>query len=69
MAEIVCADVLEWAATYSGPKFHALLCDPPYEIGFMGKAFDKTGISFRPETWAAFLPHLHPGAFGIAFCS
>ena len=35
----------------------------------MGKAFDKTGISFRPETWAAFLPHLHPGAFGMAFAS
>ena len=22
---IVCADVLEWAAGYDGPKFHALL--------------------------------------------
>ena len=25
-------DVLEWAAEYDGPKFHALLCDPPYHL-------------------------------------
>ena len=32
--EIICQDVMEWAASYSGPKFHAILCDPPYEYGF-----------------------------------
>lgn len=26
------ADILEWARTYDGPKFHALLCDPPYHL-------------------------------------
>ena len=25
-------DILEWAKTYDGPKFHALLCDPPYHL-------------------------------------
>jgi hypothetical protein len=24
--EIICADVLEWAAGYEGEKFHAVLC-------------------------------------------
>jgi len=25
-------DILEWAANYEGPKFHAMLCDPPYHL-------------------------------------
>lgn len=64
---IHCADVLDWAAAYQGEPFHALLCDPPYELGFMGRQWDATGIAFRPETWRAFWPLLHPGAFGMAF--
>jgi len=47
----------------------ALLCDPPYELGFMGKDWDRSGIAFRPETWAALAEHLLPGAFGTAFAS
>jgi len=62
-------DILSFCRHYHGEKFHALLCDPPYELGFMGKEFDKTGISFDPATWAALAEHLHPGAFGMAFAS
>lgn len=29
---IIQADILTWAATYDGPKFHALLCDAPYHL-------------------------------------
>lgn len=29
---IIQADILRWAATYTGPKFHALLSDPPYHL-------------------------------------
>lgn len=25
-------DVLKWASSYTGPKFHAMLCDPPYHL-------------------------------------
>lgn len=35
--------------------------------GFMGKTWDGGDIAFRPETWRAFWPLLHPGAFGMAF--
>ena len=35
--------------------------------GFMGQEWDGGDIAFQPETWAAFLPHLHPGAMIIAF--
>lgn len=66
---IIHGDILEWAARYDGPKFHALLCDPPYELGFMGKHWDKSGLVFDPATWAALGEHMHPGAFGMAFAS
>jgi hypothetical protein len=67
--QLVCDDVLQWAKTYTGPPFYAMLTDPPYELGFMGRDWDKTGIAFRPETWAALARHLLPGAFVMAFAS
>jgi len=69
VAKIITADVLEWCKTYDGPKFHAILCDPPYELGFMGENWDKTGIVFDPATWEALAEHLYPGGFGMAFAS
>jgi hypothetical protein len=69
MIDIVQADVLRWAKGYDGPKFHAALMDPPYEIAFMSRSWDNTGIAFRPETWAALGEHLLPGAFCMAFAS
>lgn len=30
--QIATADVMAWAASYDGPKFHAMLCDPPYHL-------------------------------------
>lgn len=41
MTEIVCNDVMKWAAWYSGAKFHALLCDPPYHLTSITKRFGQ----------------------------
>ena len=68
-AHIDVADCIAWAEAYDGPPFHALLCDPPYELGFMGRAWDRSGIAFNPDTWRALARLLHPGAFGMAFAS
>jgi site-specific DNA-methyltransferase (adenine-specific) len=35
----------------------------------MGRDWDRSGIAFNPETWAALAEHLHPGAFGMAFAA
>lgn len=43
------------------------VCDPPYELGFMGRAWDKSGIAFSPETWSSVLRVLKPGAHLLAF--
>lgn len=37
--------------------------------GFMGQTWDGGDIAFQPETWAAFMRVLHPGAFGMAYAS
>jgi hypothetical protein len=36
---IIQANILDWAAAYDGPKFHALLCDPPYHLTETTKRF------------------------------
>jgi hypothetical protein len=65
---IVHDDIIHWASTYDGPRFHALLCDAPYEMQFMGKDWDNTGIASNPEMWRAVAQHLHPGAYLFVFC-
>ncbi len=63
------ADVLDWAAHYTGPRFHALLSDPPYELAFGNNKWDATGVAFDPATWKALAAHLLPGAFLMVFAS
>lgn len=41
--------------------------DPPYEIGFMGKGHDRTGVAFDPVTWAQVFRVLKPGAHLVVF--
>ena len=43
------------------------ITDPPYELGFMGKKWDSSGIAFQPETWQAVYRVLKPGAILLAF--
>lgn len=66
---IINDDIINWCKRYKGPPFMAMLCDPPYELEFMGRRWDNTGISFRPETWDALKEHLYPGAWCMAFAS
>lgn len=43
------------------------VCDPPYELGFQSRDWDKSGIAFDPKTWAHVLRVLKPGAYLLAF--
>ena len=47
--------------------FSACVSDPPYELGFMGRAWDKTGIAYDVDVWKAVLRVLKPGAHLLAF--
>ena len=45
----------------------AICCDPPYEIGFMGKKWDGTGIAYDPDFWRLCLNVLKPGGHLVSF--
>ena len=45
----------------------SIVTDPPYELGFMGKSWDSTGIANSVEMWSQALRVLKPGGHLIAF--
>ena len=45
----------------------ACVTDPPYEISFMQKSWDNTGIAKDPKTWELVLASLLPGAHLVSF--
>jgi len=45
----------------------SIVTDPPYEIGFMGKGWDSTGIAYNVELWKECLRVLKPGGHLLSF--
>jgi hypothetical protein len=45
----------------------SIVTDPPYELGFMGRAWDKSGIAYNVELWKECLRVAKPGAHLLAF--
>lgn len=45
----------------------AVVTDPPYELGFMGKGWDKTGIAYDTLMWREVLKRLKPGGHLLSF--
>ena len=45
----------------------SIVTDPPYELGFMGKSWDSSGVAFNVEVWQEALRVLKPGGHLIAF--
>lgn len=45
----------------------AIVTDPPYELGFMGKAWDGSGIAYDVSLWRECLRVLKPGGHLLAF--
>ena len=74
-------DCLEVMRSLPDASVDAVVTDPPYDLtarkrggpgvasagGFMGKAWDGTGIAFRPDVWAECLRVLKPGGHLLAF--
>jgi hypothetical protein len=45
----------------------AVVCDPPYELGFMGKRWDASGVAYSVAVWRDVLRVLKPGGHLLAF--
>lgn len=45
----------------------SIVTDPPYELNFMNKGWDNSGIAFDRKTWGKCLEVLKPGGYLLAF--
>jgi len=45
----------------------SIVTDPPYELGFMGKKWDSSGVAYSVDVWAEALRVLKPGGHLLAF--
>lgn len=65
--KLILGDCLEKLKELPENSVDSVVCDPPYELGFMGKSWDNTGIANNPLMWAECLRVLKPGGHLLAF--
>jgi DNA modification methylase len=58
---------LEVLKTFEENSIDSIVCDPPYELGFMNKKWDSSGIAYNVELWKECLRVLKPGGHLLAF--
>lgn len=61
-----CMDVMQ---TLPSNSIDSVVTDPPYELKFMGKKWDGTGIAYSVPMWSEVLRVLKPGGYIFAFSS
>ena len=60
-------DCLETLRGLDDNSIDSVVCDPPYEINFMNKGWDNSGIAFSTQVWSECFRVLKPGGHLIAF--
>jgi site-specific DNA-methyltransferase (adenine-specific) len=60
-------DCLQGLKQIDENSINAIITDPPYQIGFMGMEWDKTGISYNIDIWKECLRVLKPGGYLLSF--
>ena len=60
-------NMLEMLEVIAPNSIDAIVTDPPYELNFMNKGWDRSGIAFQKETWEKCLKALKPGGYLLAF--
>ena len=54
-------------STFEENSIDSIVCDPPYELNFMGKGWDNQGIAFKKDTWEHCFRVLKEGGYLLAF--
>lgn len=65
--KIHCGDCIKTLKQIESNSVDSIVTDPPYELGFMGKKWDSTGIANNVEMWQECLRVLKPGGHLLAF--
>ena len=65
--KLINSDCIEAMKQMPDNSVDSIVTDPPYELGFMGKKWDSSGIAFNVEVWQEALRVLKPGGHLIAF--
>jgi DNA modification methylase len=65
--KIINGDSLEELKKLPDNSVDSIVTDPPYELGFMGKKWDNTGIAYNVLLWTECLRVLKPGGHLLAF--
>ena len=61
-------DMLDMLQVIPENSITSIITDPPYELGFMNRDWDKSGIAFNIDAWKTCLKVLKPGGYLVAFC-
>jgi site-specific DNA-methyltransferase (adenine-specific) len=67
MNKLYQGDCLEVMKTLPSNSIDSVVTDPPYELGFMGKSWDNSGIANNPDMWREVLRVLKPGGHLLSF--
>lgn len=60
-------NMLEMLDAIAPASVDAVVTDPPYELNFMNKGWDNSGIAFNPDTWRKCYAVLKSGGYLLAF--
>jgi DNA modification methylase len=65
--QILHGNNLDILPTFADNSIDSIVTDPPYELGFMGKKWDSSGIAYSVELWQQCLRVLKPGGHLLSF--
>lgn len=65
--KVLVGNNLNLLPTLEDNSIDSIVTDPPYELGFMGKKWDSTGIAYNPDLWRECLRVLKPGGHLLSF--
>ena len=67
MNKVINGDCIEVLKTMPDNSVDSVITDPPYELGFMGKTWDNTGVAYNVDMWKEVLRVLKPGGYLLSF--
>jgi DNA modification methylase len=66
-ATVYIGNNLDILPTLPDNSVDSIVTDPPYELGFMGKSWDSSGIAYNVNLWRECLRVLKPGGHLLSF--